>query len=371
MIKYLLLLLVIAAVAVFLWLNPGVVTLQIAGLHIIISLPVFMVAMLVFWVILSLVWRLLCIPAWLRHRREKNHDKKQLHQLVKALNMLSQGQFKWLHKHARKTWPTALVGMVGEICATDPVSLAALNGVDKGDHQALVYWLEGLGQMLDHRFDAAVILLNEALHLAPRHQGIINTLAHAYAAAEDWAAMYTLIQTERSRLKSNVLSAYEIKACYAQLKATLDHPTAFEQTWSRLSLRVKQAPGIEMLYLQHLHRTQAYRKLKGWLEQMLAVRPSTDALTMYLALPQIGVEHKLTKMKQWLTHQPNEPLLLMATAQLYEALDQLNEAQTHYQRCFQQSPSLQTGYALLAFDQKHFPENLNADLARMASLALL
>lgn len=371
MIKYLMLLLALGALSVFLWFNPGVVTVQIAGLHIIISLWFFMAMMVLFWVMLSLVWRLLCIPSWLRHRRERNHDKRQLHQFDKALGMLSQGQFKWLHKHAHKAWPNTLLGLIADMCMTTPVALTTPSGAEKNNHQALIFWLEGLGQMLDHRFDAAVMMLNEGLHAAPKHMGILNTLAHAYACKGDWTSLYTLIDAERARLKPGILAAYEIAAYDAQLNATLSTPVLFEQTWSRVPKALKQSPRLEMLYIKYLKATQAHRKLKNHLEQVLVVRACDEALTMYLALTHVSVDHKLTKMKLWLAHQPKAPELLMGIAQLYEALDQLELAQMHYQQCFQQAPSLKTGFALVAFDHRHYPEKVNADLKHITGLMSL
>lgn len=361
MIKYVMVLITALLVGFWLWFNPGVVEVHIMDLSLLMPLWVFVVVWVVLTIAIKLIWSVLKLPSWWRHRSHARQDKRAMQQLTKMCLQLSQGQLLGSAKSKIQTdhLPNTLLSMLarlltGTLTSKDTSEMTLMHEKAEG----IIRWIEGVGYAYQGETEKAQDALRLGLVKHPKHPGILTVLAHLYYQDRQWTLLYDLMYQYHRYLPSEVTDLYQEDAYYEYLMTIISQPETFEGVWRRLPREFKQSVHFIDLRIESLQAQKDYKQLKSFIERSLVVDWQDDWVNQYITIPNIDPQKSIKQLLAWLKDVPNNVVLLNALAKAHLQAGLIERAGTYYEAAFNQSAHLTEGLALLAFYQAHQPEKV-------------
>lgn len=361
MLRYIILLLVVAIASAWLWANPGLVEIHIADLSVAMQLGTFIVLLIVCVVILKIVWKILKLPSWWRQRCSLRNDKQTNQQLTKQCIQLSEGQIVKVAQSKRydENLPNHLMSLLAQSLNGQLSSKQISTSILTYDNaEGLIRWIEGLGYLYHGEGDKAQEALRLALVKYPKHSGIITLLAHSYYQDAQWALLYDLMQQYKRYMPTDVIALYEDDVAYEYLLSVIDQSEAFDLAWRKLPYESKHSIQFIDLRIEHLLNQKSYKQVKTFIEKSLNEHWQDEWVRQYMTIPNLDMQKCIKQLLVWLKKEPKNVVLLASLAKAHLEADMVQRAGTYYEAAFSQSEHISDGLALLSFYQAHQPEKV-------------
>lgn len=322
----------VASVAAALWLrdHDGFVVIQVGQWSVQASLFVFLGALLVGWLALSLTFgvlrRLWRAPKGMRRWALWRRHKRAREGLLNGLIEIAEGNYGTAEKTLLASSEAVEMPVFNHLLA----ALAAqrrgaweardeyLRRADEAEPRArtAVGLLQARLQVDAEQWEQALATLNWLRERIPANRSVLALLGRTLEVLGDWDRLAALLPELRRRdaLPETSMDALEGRVVGARL-AQADSAN-LESVWDSLSRDQKRRPAIRAAYARALidaGRTgEAHGKLKGWLRRGL----DSQLLRVWGSLTGSVVNNALRQTEKWLENQPEHPELLYAAGRL-------------------------------------------------------
>jgi HemY protein len=322
----------VASVAAALWLrdHDGFVVIQVGAWSLQASLFVFLGALLVAWLALSLTFgalrRLWRAPKGMRRWALWRRHKRAREGLLNGLIEIAEGNYATAEKTLLASSEAVEMPVFNHLLA----ALAAqrrgaweardeyLRRADEAEPRArtAVGLLQARLQVDAEQWEQALATLNWLRERIPANRSALALLARTLEVVGDWDRLAALLPELRRRevLPDASMEALEARVIGARL-ASAD-TTELESVWDGLSRDQKRRPAIRAAYARALLEAErigeAHGKLKGWLRRGL----DSQLLRVWGGLTGSVVNNALRQTEKWLENQPEHPELLYAAGRL-------------------------------------------------------
>ncbi|CAM5327041.1 heme biosynthesis HemY N-terminal domain-containing protein [Rhodanobacter lindaniclasticus] len=346
--RWLLLLVVVAAVAAFGWhwvaADPGYVLLRMRGWRVETTVVAAVVLLLLAWAVLSLAWTLLRWPFGALSRR---HRRLSQQRLGEGLVALIEGR----HGDAERDLNRAsrLDSLRG------PALLASAEAASRRGEPGRA--LEALDRAAQHAPQAARVLRarllrregkpNEALALlAPEADkgslipGGWRELAQAALESGDLRRARTALEPlqKSGALGTRAYAALEAQVLTATLQAAPDG-AALNTLWSQLPKAQRRVPAVVDAYARKAASFGLALPAMDELESALRREWSPQLIETWGSLAGDDLEPRLRRAEGWLDVHPNDAPLLLALGRLCVRLKLWGKAQQYLQRSLELTPT--------------------------------
>lgn len=346
--RWLLLLVVVAAVAAFGWhwvaADPGYVLLRMRGWRVETTVVAAVVLLLLAWAVLSLAWTLLRWPFGALSRR---HRRLSQQRLGEGLVALIEGR----HGDAERDLNRAsrLDSLRG------PALLASAEAASRRGEPGRA--LEALDRAAQHAPQAARVLRarllrregkpNEALALlAPEADkgslipGGWRELAQAALESGDLRRARAALEPlqKSGALGTRAYAALEAQVLTATLQAAPDG-AALNTLWSQLPKAQRRVPAVVDAYARKAASFGLALPAMDELESALRREWSPQLIETWGSLAGDDLEPRLRRAEGWLDVHPNDAPLLLALGRLCVRLKLWGKAQQYLQRSLELTPT--------------------------------
>ncbi len=337
--------------------DPGFVSIDVGGWRIQMSLLTLIGAVLVLWVLMSLIVGLLRLPGRLIKRQK---DQRSRRQLENGLLALTEGDWQTAERELSKS--LAYRGTTAGYLA------AAQAAQGQSDQAGRDRWLKladtrfgkrhfvtdlSRARLLvgEGRLDEAVPVL-ESLHLRkPRHAGVLRLLLQSYQELDRWRDLRLLtpalrkagiIDQQRSDELATLAAAREMQAA--------PDVNALESASAALPRHSRSSRELVMAYARRAselgHPELGGRRLRKLLKQGL----DRDALRLYAQVDDDERAARIADCEGWLLDSPDHAGLLQALGFLYLQDRQYDKARHCLEKSLDEQPD---GEAYAALGRIH------------------
>jgi HemY protein len=353
--RWILLLVVVAAVAAFGWHwiaeDPGYVLVRFRGITMQTSLLAAVVLLLLAWALLAVLWRLVRWPFGAFSRR---HRRVSQQRLADGLVALMEGR----HSEAERDLSRAskLDTLRG------PALLAAAEASSRrGEHGRALESLDEAAQVAPR---AARVLRARVLRRDGKPAEALTLLTpeadNGNLSPGGWReyALAALASgdTRRARdaldplQKSGVLgvrayNALETQVLVASINAASDG-AVLNTLWSQLPKAQRRAPAVVDAYARKASGFGLVLPAMDEVESALRREWSSPLVETYGTLPGGDLEARLRRAEGWQDGHPNDPGLLLALGRMAVRLGQWNKARQYLERALALVPSANAWEAL-------------------------
>lgn len=371
MIRYILLIIIVAAASAWLWANPGIVEIHIMDFSIAMQLGTFIVLLIAAVLVFKILWQILRLPTWWRQRLTLRNDKQTNQQLTKLCIQLSEGKISKVANSRRygDHLPNHLMTLLAQSLLSQLSSRQVSESILSYDNaEGLIRWIEGLGYLYHGEGDKAQEALRLALVKYPKHAGIITVLAHSYYQDAQWALLYDLIRQYKRYMPTDIIALYEDDVTYEYLLSVMDQSDDFDQAWRKLPYESKHSIQFIDLRIEHLLNEKNFKQAKTYIEKSLQMHWQDVWVEQYMTIPGLDPQKRIKQLLSWLKQEPNNVVLLNALAQAHLGAEMIARAGTYYEAAFSQSGHVSEGLALLSFYQSHQPEKVTQCIPHITRL---
>lgn len=333
--------------------DPGVVSVGVGPWLIEMPLLVWVVAIVVAWVALSLVVGLIRWPGRVLKKRRQRRSRKQLEQGFLALTEGDWAQAQGLFERSVSTQQST-AGLLGAARAAQ-----GLNDFEKRDEWLAQadgrfgrkHFITQLARarlwLSEGRVDQAIELL-ESLHLKKtKHLGVLRLLLSAYQDAGQWQALRELTPAlqRAGMLDAKKAQSLSQLAATRELSQSMDEQ-ALEKTWKALPRRQRQDKRIVLAYAQRAkalgHHNRADQLLSDLLDQSL----DPDTLALCRISNDTQRARRIQDLEKRLAAAPTRPELLETLGLLYLDDRQYDKAQRLLEQAIERNASAEAYTAL-------------------------
>lgn len=353
--RWILLLVIVAAVAAFGWHwvaeDPGYVLLRFRGVTLQTSLLAAVILLLIAWGVLTLLWRLARWPFGAFSRR---HRRLSQQRLAEGLVALMEGR----HSEAERDLNRAsrLDTLRG------PALLAAAEASSRrGEHARALESLDEAAQVApraarvlrarvlrrDGRPAEALTLLTpeaENGNLSPG--GWREYALAALASGDTRRAREALDPLQKSGvLGARTYNSLETLILVASVNAATDG-AVLNSLWSQLPKGQRRAPAVVDAYARKAAGFGLELPAMDEVESALRREWSSQLVETYGALPGGDLEARLRRAEAWQDNHPNDPSLLLALGRMSVRVGQWAKARQYLERALALVPSANAWEAL-------------------------
>lgn len=331
-----------ALVAAVLLADPGYLFVRAHGWEAETSVAFAVVALLLAFFAVVLLWRLLTLPlqVWRGHRRQRPRTR-----LAGGLDALHAGRWRQAE--------TQLAQAADDPALRAPALLNAARAAHaRGDHEAATRYLAALAET-----DAVAAALAEADHagalgrhaevaanlealagrgaMPPRgHLLRVRALAGAGRAAEAWGLLGGLRNAQV--LPAEAFAALQ-RQLAAQMLAEAADANALARAWDATPGPLRKDPAVVAAYAGRAGAMGMQVAAAKALGQALEAHWDESLVAAYGRLPRApGDEQRLGAAETWLRRHPHSPALLLALARLERGRGRVAAAQDYLHRALAQ-----------------------------------
>lgn len=300
--------------------DPGYVLVRFRGMDYTTTVAAGIGLLLAAAFVLALLWMLLRLPfrAWARHRERQGRAR-----LLEGLLAYERGE------HARAERLLAQAADAGDL---EPVTraLAVRAARANGDDASGERHLAGLAQRHpavravlsaerallagDPATALAALDAAEAQPLPPR--GLLLRGDALAALGRGWEA-YGLLGALRQQQAAHATTLEALQARWAE--AGLQQATdanALADRWDALPPALRTMPAVVAAYARRAAAMGWHDAASGSLEDALDAGWDRTLVALYGSLPLARLEHRRTRLEQWLQARPSDPAALLAVARV-------------------------------------------------------
>lgn len=343
-----LLVLLAAALAPMFKADPGLVQIRMFSWTIETSVLVLGLAVLVVWLIASLLLRLWRLPG---ETARRVGERRALAQLEKGLLALTEGDWRTAERALEKS--TNLQGR------TTARYLAAAQAADGQDEAERADWYleqaEGGGRRQrfivgltrarilcgNKRYDEATPLLEDLLGQRRRHPQVLELLAECYRETGDWDGIQRILPAlkkaevvDEARAESLSLQAAinKIRSCHDL--------EALKTAWQGLSKPMKLMPEAVRSYADRAIELGGPELTEEVLRTSLKREWNPALLIPYGDPGAADTAKRLKQCEKWLQDHPEDPMLHLALGRLCAGEELWGKAREHMIRSLEIEPSV-------------------------------
>jgi len=337
--------------------DPGLVSIEIANYRLQMSLLTLVGAVILVWILISLVVGLIRWPSRLLRRQS---EKRAQRQLENGLLALTEGDWRRAERELGKS--------LSHHGTTAGYLAAAQAAQGQSDVEARDQWL----QLADRRFgrkhfvtdlakarmlaaegriEEAVPVL-EALHLKkPKHTGVLRLLLQDYQDLDRWRDVRLLTPAlrkagmidDRRETELAVLAACREMAAAPDLES-------LEGAWHALSRKQRAVREIVLAYARRAGELGHSEVGGKQLRKLLKAGPDRDALRLFAQVDDDARAQRIADCEAWLRQHPGNDALHLALGFLYLQDRQYDQAREHLEKSLDQTPD---GEAYAALGRIH------------------
>lgn len=361
--RWLLVLLVLAALAAFGWhwiaADPGQVIIRVRGWRVETSVLVVVLVLIALWLVLDLLWRLLRWPfRAVRRRRERVAHKRFSGGLVDLLDGRHVRAEKRLHKAARlpalETPARLLEGDAARRQGAWERALEHFAAIDgKGAQQAAL--VQQARVLREHGEPArAAQLLEEGaaggrLPAAGWHEMVRARLA----AGDALGALAGLEPLRKSgALGADAQRALEKDVLLAALAASDDAPQLAD-IWRRLPGAQRRDTALVSAFVRQAAGSGAALAALDEVRASLRREWQPELAALYLELDTEPAEKRLRRGEKWLQEHADDPVLLVAVGRLCAELGIDGKARQYLQHALEIDPQRAAAWTALGDVARH------------------
>lgn len=325
--------------------DPGLVSIDIGDYRLQMSLLTLIAAVILAWVMISLVVALIRWPGRVMRRQREYRAQRQLEN---GLLALTEGDWRRAEKELGKS--------LSHHGTTAGYLAAAQAAQGQSDVEARDQWL----QLADRRFgrkhfvtdlararmlaaegrvEEAVPIL-ESLHLKkPKHTGVLRLLLQDYQDLDRWRDVRLLTPALR---KAGIIDQQReidlaVLAACREMAAAPDLES-LESAWHALS---RKQHGLREIVLAYARRASELGHPEAGgkqLRKLLKSGPDREALRLYAQVGDEGRAQRISDCESWLGQHPGHPALHLALGFLYLQDRQYEQAREHLEKSLDQKP---------------------------------
>jgi len=333
--------------------DPGHVVIDIGQWRIEMSLLALAGAVLLVWIVFSLVSLLLRLPARTIRRARELRSRRQLENGFLAL---TEGDWQQAEHSLQKS-----LRYRGSTAGYLAAARAAQGRGDRDSRDRMLaladtrfgrrHFVTGLARARlligEGRIEEAVPVLEESHLRKPRHTGVLRLLLESYQELGRWRDIRLLtpalrragvVDRERAEGLAALAGSRELESA-----ADVEH---LEQCWKELGRKHQQQRDVVLAYARRsseLGRTTvAGRALAGYLKKQL----DDELLRAYADVGEDGRAERIGHLERWLEEQPGHGGLLLSLGLLYLDDRQYDKARSCLEEAVRKQPGSE-GYAAL------------------------
>jgi HemY protein len=350
-----LLLLLVAALAAAGWhwliADPGYVLVRIHGWRLETTLVVAVVALLLFWAVVRLVWWLLHWPFGAVTRRHRRSCRRRLEEGLVALaegrHAVAERALGRAARHAPLRAPALLAAAEAASQRGDPkAALEALDRVAELQPQAARVVRARVLRRDGRAHDALALLAGEAESGSLPPAGWREWVNAALLADDIERAQRGLEPLRRSgALEPAAFASVEARVLAAALYAASDSD-ALDALWSKLSRAQRRQPVLVEAYARRAAALGRGLPAMDEIESALRRQWSSPLAAVYGELEGGDVEARLRRAEGWLDAHPDDAALLGTLGRLCARLGLWGKAREYLQRALAQGAQAGTWEAL-------------------------
>jgi len=199
-------------------------------------------------------------------------------------------------------------------------------------------------QLAQQQFSLALTTLKLLQEKYPKHPQVLQGLAQAYQAQQNWHTLLGLLPELRKRkaLPVEALNQLELKTVQGMLnQATKESLEALKTVWERLPKVLRLQPSIAKVYVQHLIHQGASEPAELLLRDTIKQHWDKDLVRLY-AHVNVNPAQQLSRAENWLKQHEKDPDLLLALGQLSIRNSLWGKAQQYLEASLGQAPQAET-----------------------------
>ena len=317
--------------------DPGSVVLRMRGWSLETSVVVAVIALLLFWAVLSMLWRLLRWPvrAWTHGQRRRGRER-----LASGLTALAEGRFqqaeRCLNAAAQRdeTRASALLALA---------DAAQARGADDRAREVLAQ-AESIAPAAAQTVRARHLLKNNdpaqalAVLKVAREKGDLTPLGSrllvesALQSGDSETALAALEPLRRSQAFSSAKIDVLAERVYVAVIASATTIDALNSTWKSLSKEQRRDPDLIVAYARRSVALQSPMAAVDMIETAQRAGWSEILAAAYGELGLVELEARKRTAEGWLKVAPNSPALLLTLARLHLAAGQRSRAREDLDR---------------------------------------
>jgi HemY protein len=320
--------------------DPGQVILAFGNWELDMPLVVWVLAIVMVWVILSVAWSLVRLPGRLIEKRRRDRSRRQLEQGFLAL---TEGEWSRAEQSFAQSlsYQKSTAGLLGaaraaqgrsDIAARD-AWLAQAQGRFGRRHFVTEFARARLA-IDEGRLDQAIEIL-EQLHLKKgRHLGVLRTLLSAYQDSGRWREVRELapalkragmVDAEKAESLVRLAAERELGRC--------DGPDALRSVWRALPKSLQKDRSLVLAYAQRAEMLGHYEHATRLLSGLLDHGVDEELLQAYRLVDDADRATRIVYCEKQLKKDPNQKDFLETLGFLYLDDRQYEKAQ----RCLEQA----------------------------------
>ncbi len=210
-------------------------------------------------------------------------------------------------------------------------------------------------QINQGQLEQSLATLGHLRSLAPRHGLVLKLLERIYVHLADWQNLLKLIPAlNKAKIITNQEAILlEQKSYIELLKSTMNHPSglvSLRAIWRKLPRKLQQDPQLLGCYAQQLlyYPNEAAEAVE-LLNKSLKKSWNADLVKLYGLLEMTDSVKQLAQAESWLTHYPNQALLLLTLGRLSVHCQLWGKARSYFENslALEESPAAYLGYGNL------------------------
>lgn len=193
------------------------------------------------------------------------------------------------------------------------------------------------------QIEQAHATLTRLRELAPRHPYVLKLLAKVLHRQENWESLLDILPelVRQNLLKSEDMSRVQAETLNAMFQSYVRkrQPERLQAVWKKLPAAIREYPEAILLYAQALHQV-GDESGSATLVQTNLNRQWHDGLAdLYGNIRHPNPGAAIQQAEKWQTQQPNNPIILLVLARLYQQQRLWGMAKTCYEASLNQAPN--------------------------------